>query len=265
MSTAGATPVRVFLDGEALGDALAAQIVEGIDAARADGRRYVLGCPGGRTPRTTYAALARRLAGADASHLVIAMMDEYLVPGPDGRLVAADPSRHYSCRGFAAREIAGPIDALAARGIRPEHIWLPDPADPAAYEGRLAAAGGIDRFILASGASDGHVAFNPPGSDPEGGPWIVPLPDSTRRDNMATFPDFRALDEVPRHGVSVGLGTIVRCSRSATLVLIGEGKRLAARRTAGRGAYDTDWPASIVHRCMDAEIWLDAAAAAVGA
>ena len=39
------------------------------------------------------------------------------------------------------------------------------PADPEGYEQRLADAGGIDLFLLASGAGDGHVAFNPPGAD----------------------------------------------------------------------------------------------------
>jgi glucosamine-6-phosphate deaminase len=252
--------IRRFPDADALGDALAAEIAAGIETAAAEGRRYVLGCPGGRSPRTTYAALARRLAGRDVGHLVIAMMDEYLVPGTDGGLVAADAAAHYSCRGFAEREIAGPIDALASRGIRPDAIWLPDPADPAAYERRLEDAGGIDLFLLASGASDGHIAFNPPGSDPEGGPWIVPLPASTRTDNLATFPAFRSLAEVPAHGVTVGLGTIVRSARRARLILTGEGKRQAAERILSVTDLDPAWPATIVHRCRDGEVWLDAAA-----
>jgi len=260
-----ATPVRRFPDADALGDALAAEIVAGIDAARAAGRRYVLGCPGGRSARSTYIALARRLAGADVRHLVIAMMDEYLVRDAAGRLVAADPAAHYSCRGFAEREITGPIGAAAAYPVPAAHIWLPDPADPAAYEARLADAGGIDLFLLASGASDGHVAFVPPGSDPDGGPAVIALPDSTRRDNMATFPDFRTLAEVPDHGVSVGLGTIVRCSRRARLILTGSGKRTAAARILGADGFDAGWPASIVHRCRDGQVWIDAAADARGA
>jgi len=42
------TEVRIFKDSEALGMALAQEIVAGIDEARREGRRYVLGCPGGR-------------------------------------------------------------------------------------------------------------------------------------------------------------------------------------------------------------------------
>ena len=91
---------------------------------------------------------------------------------------------------------------------RPEHLqipadrlWLPDPADPDAYDERIAAAGGIDLFLLASGAGDGHVAFNPPGTEAAARTRVVALPDSTRRDNLATFPTFGGeLDAVPRTG-----------------------------------------------------------------
>jgi glucosamine-6-phosphate deaminase len=259
-------PVRLFPDAGVLGDALAAEIAEGIARARQDGRRYVLGCPGGRSGRSTYEGLARRLQGADLRHLVIAMMDEYLLEAPDGSLGMAPPDAHYSCRRFAEVEIAEPLRlASGGSGPLPGHVWLPDPSDPGAYERRLAEAGGVDLFIVASGAGDGHVAFNPPGSPLEGGGRVIPLAETTRRDNMATFPQFRSLDEVPRHGISVGLGTIVRASRSVRLVLLGGGKRQAAARVLGTHDFDPGWPATFIHRCPDPQIWLDAAAHPGGA
>src|SRR3954471_19513220 len=176
--------VRVFANAEELGAELAAEI-----AAR---RPALLGCPGGRSLVTTYRALAR--SGADLSATTIVMMDEY-VPVPPA-------TAHFSCRGFALREIAGPL------GIPEENVWLPDPDDPPAFDERIAAAGGIDLFLLASGASDGHVAFLPPGSPLEGRTSVVELAETTRRDNLATFPAFPGLDDVPRHGVTVGLATI---------------------------------------------------------
>lgn len=254
------TDVRTFPDSAALGDALAAEIVEGIDAARRDGRRYILGCPGGRSPRTTYLALARRLAGADVSHLVIAMMDDYVMTSPSGGWQHVPDDAHYSCRKFAFDEIAAPIDSAASRGVSAEHIWLPDPADPDAYDDKLTDAGGVDLFVLASGASDGHIAFNKPGTPADSRSWIVPLADATRRDNMATFPDFERLDQVPTHGVSVGLGTITEVSRSVRLVIHGTGKREAARRVIAADDLEIDWPATIVHRCRDARILVDEAA-----
>lgn len=254
------TEVRVFRDDAALGAALADEIVLGIDQARAVGRRYVLGCPGGRSPRSTYQALAERVTGADISHVVIAMMDDYLQPAAGGGLEHCPADAHYSCRRFAQVEIAAPLNAAAAVGTPPDQVWLPDPADPPAYRRRLEEAGGVDLFIVASGASDGHVAFVQPGTPIDSGVSIIPLAEATRRDNMVTFPDFTSLDEVPQHGVSVGLGTIRDVSSRVRLIINGEDKRLAARRVMEAEGFDPDWPATFIHRCRDAQIWLDEAA-----
>jgi glucosamine-6-phosphate deaminase len=259
-TTAISTPVRVFSDADALGRALAAEVMEGIRAARREGRGYLLGCPGGRSARSTYRALAELARGEDMRHVVIVMMDEYLEPSPDGGFRHVAPHEPHSCRRFAEHEIRAPIDAVAAVPIPDDAVWLPDPADVEAYEPRIVAAGGVDLFLVASGASDGHVAFVPPGSSLDGGVAIVPLAETTRRDNMVTFPTFGSIDEVPTHGVSVGLGTIVRVSRAVRLVLLGEGKRTAADRVLGVTGFDPAWPATMIHTCRDAAIWLDAAA-----
>jgi glucosamine-6-phosphate deaminase len=221
--------VRVFADEDRLGMALARQIVEIAPA--------LLGCPGGRSLVSTYRALAS--SGADLSETTIVMMDEY-VPVPP-------PSAHYSCRGFALREIAAPL------GIPGERVWLPDPEAPEAYDERIEAAGGVDLFLLASGASDGHVAFLPPGSPRDGKTSVVRLAESTRRDNVATFPEFESADEVPEHGVSVGLGTIA-ASRRLRLVLHGADKRAATERVLALNRFDPDWPVSVVHEHPDAQI-----------
>jgi glucosamine-6-phosphate deaminase len=254
------TTVRQYPDPDALGKALALEITNGIEAARVQGRRYVLGCPGGRSARSTFQALAGLAAGADLRHLVIAMMDEYLVPGANGSLGVPRDSAHYSCRRFALEEIVEPLTAAAARGIDPDHVWLPDPADPDGYESRLADAGGVDLFIVASGASDGHVAFLPPGTALDSRSAIVQIADTTRRDNLATFPEFRSLEEVPRFGVSVGLGTIVRQSRRVVMVMHGAAKRDSAARVLAASDFDLSWPATFIHRCPDPGLWLDAAA-----
>jgi glucosamine-6-phosphate deaminase len=149
---------------------------------------------------------------------------------------------------------------MAQVGIRPEHVWLPDPADPPAFGDRLRAIGGVDHFIVASGASDGHVAFVKPGTRADSDVAIVALAESTRRDNMVTFPEFTSLDEVPTHGVSVGLGTIISTAKRVTLVLHGPDKRRTASRVLAASDLETDWPATFIHRCRDGRIWLDEAA-----
>lgn len=254
------TQVRVFPDEDSLGASLAAEIVEGIDASRAAGRRYVLGCPGGRSARSTYRGLSRRVRGADLSHVIIAMMDDYVLPLEEGGFEHCPADAHYSCRRFAREEIAAPLNRSALVGIPDEHVWLPDPGEPTAYRAQLEGEDGVDLFIVASGASDGHIAFVKPGTPLDSDVSIIPLAETTRRDNMATFPDFDSLDEVPRHGVSVGLGTIRDLSRQVRLIIHGEGKRLATRRVLEVDDFDPSWPATFIHRCRGAQIWLDEAA-----
>jgi glucosamine-6-phosphate deaminase len=164
------------------------------------------------------------------------MMDEYLPVPPT--------SAHFSCRGFAERELP-----------RAREIWMPDPDDPPAYDDRIAEAGGIDLFLLASGASDGHVAMLGPGAPRDGRTSVVPLAESTRRDNLATFPEFESLGEVPTQGISVGLGTIAD-ARALRMVIHGEDKRGAIDRLLSYERFDPEWPASIVHDHDDAEILL---------
>jgi glucosamine-6-phosphate deaminase len=258
-------PVTVFDNPQVLGWELAGEILERTRAALRRRRRFLLGCPSGRTPRVIYQALARRAAEANdnLSHLVIVMMDEYLNADGKGGFVTCSINAHHSCLGFAFREIQAPINQeLPADACIPDHhIWIPDPADPTEYDARLTDAGGVDLFLMASGASDGHVAFNPPGSPIEGGTRIVELAEETRQDNLSTFPRFKSLDEVPTHGVSVGLGTIARLSQEAVLVMHGAGKRESARRVQAAAGFDPAWPATLIHECRGGRVYLDKAAA----
>ncbi|MFM9135942.1 MAG: 6-phosphogluconolactonase [bacterium] len=255
---------RVFEDADALGRALAAEIVKGIDAANDEGRAYLLGCPGGRSPRSTYRALAELVweRGTDLSSVVIVMMDDY-VADSGGSLHRVDPSLHCSVERFAPVEIVGPLTEAAAtgRGITADRVWIPDPATPSAYDDRLTAAGGIDLFILASGDTDGHIAFNPPGSPVDSRTRVIELADSTRRDNLGTFPDFAGLDDVPRLGISVGVATIVDQSRRAVLVAPGASKQEAVRRILGARDYDPEWPATLLARCRAPSLYADLSSA----
>ena len=256
--------LRVLASPEEIGEDLAGRLLERIERARLAARRFLLGCPTGRSPKPVFAAMARRLAAEpqDLSHLVFVMMDEYLVPGPGG-LQYAPLTAPWSCHHFAQAEIATQLNATLpdVQRVDAESFWFPDPRDPAAYDVRIDAAGGIDFFILASGASDGHVAFNPPGSARDSRTRIIELSDETRRDNLKTFPVFGTLDAVPRHGVSVGIDTIVR-SREVVMIAWGEGKRLTVARMRRARGYEADWPATLVHESAGGEILCDSAAAA---
>jgi glucosamine-6-phosphate deaminase len=258
--------VRVLPSPDAIGEAVAERVLSRIEQARVTKSPFLLGCPTGRTPRPVFAAMARHAAEKqqDLSHVVLVMMDEYLVPGGSG-LEYAPASRPWSCHYFARVEIAERLNA----GVPPERrlaegsIWFPDPADPQAYDARIADAGGIDFFILASGASDGHVAFNPPGSSRESRTRIIPLSEETRRDNLLTFPAFGTLAAVPHHGISVGIATIA-ASKEAMMLVWGAGKRLTLQRMRAADRYDAAWPATLIHECAVGEILADADAALEG-
>ena len=208
--------------------------------------------------------MARQLAKTrqDISRLVLIMMDEYLVPRRGG-LEYASADEPWSCHHFARVEIADRLNGglPPTHRLRAESIWFPDPRDPAAYDARIASAGGIDFFILASGASDGHVAFNPPGSPRASRTRILPLSDETRRDNLQTFPAFGTLAAVPNHGISVGIETIAS-AKEAAMIVSGQGKRLTLTRMLRAERYEPEWPATVIHECAVREILSDAEAAA---
>jgi glucosamine-6-phosphate deaminase len=257
----------VFDGPEEIGRALAALIADRLAQAGA-GRRFLLGCPSGRSPRSTYAALAREVSARriDLTGLVIVMMDEYVERDPGtGQMRRVDPAAAHSCVRFGQAEIVGPLSAAAGpgRGIDPGRYWVPDPAAPADYDRRIADHGGVDLFILASGAGDGHVAFNPPGTEPDAATRVVRLAEQTRRDNLETFPSFgEDLDRVPHYGVTVGVGTIRDQSRQVVMVAHGAPKAHAVGLVAAADRYQPGWPATILADCANPLLFVDQAASA---
>ena len=266
MTSVAGTPVFVFRDAEHLGEALAREVLDGV-AATPPGRRYLLGCPGGRSLRSTYQALARLVpADADLRRLVIVMMDEYVVETADGPR-RIDPSAHCSCAGFAAR-------GLERAHQRRRDSW---PGNPG--RARLGARSPpIPPHTTASSRRPGVSTSSwPPvervtGTSPS---WLrvvrrTVVPRSwiwLSRRAVTTWPpspEFASLDDVPRLGVSVGLGTIARLSRSVAMVLTGASKRVSAARILDTPDFDTSWPATFIHRCPGARILLDAEAAGEG-
>jgi len=235
-STHRLTPLRVIPTPEAIGDYLAERLLDRTEHARRLGKPFLLGCPTGRTPRPVYEEITRH--GRDLSNVVLVMMDEYVPSGDEA----------WSCHSFVKRHM--PWNA---------EVWFPDPNDPAAYDRRIAEAGGIDFFLLASGASDGHVAFNQPGAPRDSRTRVVPLSEATRRDNLKTSPSFGSLENVPSRGVTIGIATIA-AAREAVMVVWGESKRLTLTRMRAADRYDSSWPATVIHEVRVREIVCDAGA-----
>jgi glucosamine-6-phosphate deaminase len=256
--------VTIFENADALGVQLANELAAQIVAARKRGAEFVLGCPAGRSLQSTYQALAKIIADRrlNLSHVRLVMMDEYVRRSTDSLFEYISLKDHCSCRGFAYRVAASLNAGLRIEyHIRPENVWFPDPRAPERYDDSIARAGGIDVFLLASGASDGHVAFNPPGSAVDSKTRIVALAETTRRDNLATFAGYSSLEEVPRLGVTVGLGTIAKLSRRTVLVMHGLSKANSAKRVLNGVGFDASWPVTIVCASNAPRILLDRSAA----
>ncbi|MCW4385262.1 glucosamine-6-phosphate deaminase [Salinibacterium sp. SYSU T00001] len=236
--------VVIVGDREEAGE-LAAGAIRSLITRRRDA---VLGLATGSTPLPVYAALARTLREdpLDVSAVRGFALDEYV------GLPAGHPE---SYRAVITREVVEPL------GLDPSLVHVPgdgsDSIETAGedYERAIVAAGGIDLQILGIG-STGHIGFNEPGSSFASLTRIKTLTERTRQDN-ARF--FDSLDEVPRHCLTQGLGTILR-ARHLVLLAFGEGKAEAIA-AAVEGPLTASQPGSAIQLHPHVTVLIDEAAA----
>jgi glucosamine-6-phosphate deaminase len=208
----------------------------------------VIGVATGSTPQPIYAELAARAARGevDMSQVTICQLDEYV------GLPAGHPE---SYRAVVKREVLDPL------GIAEEQFHSIDgsaadiTAECAAYEEGLAKLGGVDLQLLGIG-TDGHIGFNEPGSSFGSRTRIKTLTERTRSDNARFFAD---ADEVPRHVITQGIGTISE-ARHLILVAGGEGKAEAVA-LACEGPVTARMPASALQLHPHATVIVDEGAA----
>jgi glucosamine-6-phosphate deaminase len=234
--------VVIVADADAAG-ALVAEAIVALITARPDA---VLGLATGSTPLPVYQALRDRATGLDLSRVRAFALDEY---------VGLDPAHPESYRSVIAREVVEPL------GLDPSRVHVPDGSPERitesgeAYEAAIDAAGGVDLQLLGIG-TDGHIGFNEPGSSFASRTRVKTLTAQTRRDN-ARF--FARVDDVPRHCITQGLGTILR-ARHLVLLAFGEGK---AEAIAGavEGPVTASLPGSAIQLHPRTTVIVDEAAA----
>jgi glucosamine-6-phosphate deaminase len=206
----------------------------------------VLGLATGSTPLAVYEALRPRLAGVDVSQVRAFALDEY---------VGLDPSHPESYHSVIAREVVQPL------GLNPDLVQVPDGSLEGIehagdeYERAIVEAGGVDLQLLGIG-TDGHLGFNEPGSSFASLTRVKTLTAQTREDN-ARF--FDSVDDVPRHCITQGLGTIMR-ARHLVLLAFGEAK---AHAVAGavEGPVTASLPGSAIQLHPHATVVIDESAA----
>ncbi|WP_109473965.1 glucosamine-6-phosphate deaminase [Ornithinimicrobium cavernae] len=209
----------------------------------------VLGLATGSTPLAIYRELADRVGRGELSlaRCRAFLLDEY---------VGLPPGHPESYRAVIDREFVDLVD------IDPAHVLSPDcgatdlPGACATYEQAIAAAGGVDVQLLGVG-SDGHIAFNEPGSSLVSRTRVKTLTPQTRRDNARFFGG--DIDAVPRHCVTQGIGTILD-ARHLVLVALGPAKAEAVHQLV-EGPVSARWPASALQMHAHVTVLLDEAAA----
>lgn len=111
-------------------------------------------------------------------------------------------------------------------------------------------------FQLLGLGSNGHIAFNEPGTSFDSTTHVVELADTTIRDNARLF---NSIDEVPRKAFTMGLKSIVQAKKILVLAN-GVNKADAVCRLLDGNISET-LPASILHRHLDCTLIIDRAAA----
>lgn len=225
---------------------LTADIVERFVSSAAPA---ALGIATGETMQQPLAEIAGRCqrGALSLARIEVYLLDEYVGLEPD------DPC---SFANTVNRLLVEPTDLSpgAVHGPNPHRQDLS--AECADYERRVRVAG-IGLQLLGIG-TNGHIAFNEPGSSLASSTRVVQLNEQTRNDNARSFPSGT---QPPAAAITQGIGTIL-LARQLLLVACGQPKARAVAR-ALEGPVTRSVPASALQLHPDVAVILDPPAAAL--
>lgn len=209
----------------------------------------ILGLATGSSPTATYNELASRCDRGLISFRRARgfTLDEYV------GLPADHPQRY---RNVIDAVFVSRVDFAPGAVQGPDGLATDIPAACAAYENAIRDAGGVDLQLLGIG-TDGHIAFNEPGSSLGSRTRVKTLTKQTRIDNARFFGG--EVESVPTHCVTQGLATIME-ARHLILVATGHRKAEAVHHLV-EGAVSALWPATILQLHPHVTVLLDDAAA----
>ncbi len=236
--------IRIFEEAEEVAEAAVALIVEQI----LSNPGMNVGVPTGKTPIEMYRRLvaAHRAGVVDLGRVRWFALDEFLGVSSD----QAGSFRRWLMERLIQPAGLDPVHLHSLRGD------AEDPAaEAAAYEARIRAAGGLDLALLGLG-HNGHLAFNEPGTPGDSRAGPRPLTPATREANSYLFPG----EEVPTHGMSMGLGTLGQAKR-LVLLATGASKAIAVEALIRSDITVEACPAALLQDHPDAVVLLDRAAA----
>ncbi len=251
--------VTVFDTPEKLGKAAAEMIL----AEYGKKGKLVLGVPWGTTPVPILDAFAKMAAKdkTDFSNFDIVMMDEYVMKKGAGYSFIDEKlpsSGHYHMEKDLFSKLP-PNQAIQLAA----NTHYPNPGNPEGFELFLEKLGGVDIFIVATGAHDGHVAQNGPGTPISLGTRILSLSKTVIEYNFEKMKkEFgNDIENVPKFGVSIGLSTILK-SRKLLFVAFGKSKSKITQRLLAAGKFDLQWPVTFLWEALGkTEFYVDREAA----
>ncbi len=200
-------------------DAFAAKLIALAIRRKPD---LVLGLATGRTMQPVYAALVRmhREDGLDFSRVHTFNLDEY---------VGIPPEAPESYRTFMNEHLFDHVNIPKENTHILNGMAADIPEECAAFERAIAAHGGIDLQLLGIGLT-GHLGFNEPASSLASRTRIKTLTPATLRQN-AVF--FGGEQNVPRHVLTMGVGTILEARRCLVVVTGREKAAITAQAVEG--------------------------------
>ena len=186
--------------------------------------------PTGSTPIGLYKELVNR--DLDWSHAITFNLDVYLM----------NVDHPESYQSYMRKNL------FDRTNIYPDHTHFPF-RPTSAFEDKIAGSMGIDLCILGIG-TNGHIAFNEPGSSFKSRTRVVNLSEQTIKDNSRFF---NSIDDVPTQAITMGLGTIME---SKKIVLMANGDhKLNILNVAMNGEVTEDVPASILQNHENVEVY----------
>jgi len=187
-------------------------------------RYFVLGLPTGSTPLGMYRKLVEFCSKGELSFKYVKTfnMDEYVALPRD------HPESYHSFmwENFFKHIDIDPSNAHILDGNAPDLVKECDK-----FEVKIIKAGGIDLFVGGIG-SDGHIAFNEPGSSLVSRTRVKTLAKETVVANARFFGN--DLSKVPTMALTVGVGTVMD-AREVLILISGVNKAYALRCATEEG------------------------------
>lgn len=244
-------PTQIHASADAACNEVADAIERLIRERENAGEWAVLGLATGSTPVSLYRELIRRHRehGLSFARVITFNLDEYYGLGP---------GHPESYRRFMQDQLFDHVDINAKNTYVPDGLAEREHIFEACrqYEERIREVGGIDIQILGIGRT-GHIGFNEPGSGADSRTRMVTLDNLTRRDAAR---DFLGEENVPRHAITMGIGTILE-ARTVYLLAWGEAKAEVVAHAVEKPPTET-LPASFLQSHADCHFIIDLTAAA---